>query len=410
MKQQKLHINSWYRDSHGLFDYEKSNIISSSFIPSNGYLYRTDKDILFTQTELVNEPQKQFLAKVRHNPLTNEVAISTNISTHLPINNTTLTDLQEKIWTVVKPSSPNQSKYSSNYEYELKINDIIKLGRIKFIVKEMNIIGNTPSTSSEIFVPFENITNVQSSSTCLICYLSTSTDDNPLMQVCQCKGTMSVHLECLKNYLKMKLTCKEIFGKPIVIYTVQRFNCSVCNEPYPVTIKLQDKKVNLIDYNIPEGQNYIVLQSLNSIKENEYPLSVYMMMFTEDNSSFTLGRGHGRDIRIDDISVSRLHARIKLENGKIYIEDEKSKFGTLVLAKEEVVLRKGVKCQIGRSLVYYGDDYYVEGVGDDGEDSVIEIINDNEEEEEEESEEEQVLFVDEDNDDNDNNDNNNNGE
>jgi pSer/pThr/pTyr-binding forkhead associated (FHA) protein len=44
-----------------------------------------------------------------------------------------------------------------------------------------------------------------------------------------------------------------------------------------------------------------------------------------------LGRGHASDIRISDISVSRLHAYIKYENNKYILTDNNSKFGTLVL-------------------------------------------------------------------------------
>lgn len=43
-----------------------------------------------------------------------------------------------------------------------------------------------------------------------------------------------------------------------------------------------------------------------------------------------LGRGHQCEIRIADISVSRTHSEIRLENGKFYVKDLKSKFGTLV--------------------------------------------------------------------------------
>lgn len=44
------------------------------------------------------------------------------------------------------------------------------------------------------------------------------------------------------------------------------------------------------------------------------------------------GRYLDCDIRINDISVSRFHARITLNNGKVFIEDLESKFGTLLLA------------------------------------------------------------------------------
>lgn len=45
-----------------------------------------------------------------------------------------------------------------------------------------------------------------------------------------------------------------------------------------------------------------------------------------------LGRGHDTDVRITDISVSRLHAYIRKSfKGFYYLEDNNSKFGTLAL-------------------------------------------------------------------------------
>lgn len=44
-----------------------------------------------------------------------------------------------------------------------------------------------------------------------------------------------------------------------------------------------------------------------------------------------VGRGHDADIRVTDISVSRFHARINRDvDGHFYVEDNKSKFGTLI--------------------------------------------------------------------------------
>jgi hypothetical protein len=167
---------------------------------------------------------------------------------------------------------------------------------------------------------------------------------------------MNLHLECLKLWLKSKLEIKEINNKPGVSYIINKFNCELCHEPYPITIKNNNINYNLIDYNVPEGQNYIILQSLNSIKENNYPLSIHVLMFIENESSYILGRGHESDIRITDISVSRSHARIFMKDDKFFMEDLGSKFGSLVLAKEHVILECGFIYQIGRSLFYFDKD------------------------------------------------------
>jgi pSer/pThr/pTyr-binding forkhead associated (FHA) protein len=75
-------------------------------------------------------------------------------------------------------------------------------------------------------------------------------------------------------------------------------------------------------------------------------------VITLDKERVTLGRGHESDVRINDISVSRTHASLFFESGKIYIRDLKSKFGTLVLIKKQVQIREKVlKVQIGRTCI-----------------------------------------------------------
>lgn len=56
----------------------------------------------------------------------------------------------------------------------------------------------------------------------------------------------------------------------------------------------------------------------------------------KDHHEFRVGRGHDSDIRVSDISVSRYHARIRYEEGKFLLEDNTSKFGTLVMIKDKL--------------------------------------------------------------------------
>lgn len=107
-----------------------------------------------------------------------------------------------------------------------------------------------------------------------------------------------------------------------------------------------------MNYFIPEGQNYIILESLNSIKENQYPLSIHVLMYIDNDEHFILGRGHESDVRISDISVSRSHAKISFRNKNFILEDTGSKFGTLVLAKDPVQIQEGTLIlQVGRTLI-----------------------------------------------------------
>lgn len=68
-----------------------------------------------------------------------------------------------------------------------------------------------------------------------------------------------------------------------------------------------------------------------------------------------MGRGHDADIRVTDISVSRLHAKINKSptTGEYFVEDNKSKFGTLVQVRKPLLLQKNRTnyVQMGRTML-----------------------------------------------------------
>ena len=141
-------------------------------INTKGILTRHNDDMKFFTSSFDNEngEETKELAVIKYFESTyiliyyiDKFYLSNQLSSNLPINNQTLTDLQEKIWHVVKSNNQNTTmlnsnkSYSSNFVYELKKNDIIKLGRIKFVVKEMNIVDGNYSVTKEIFKPFQEI-------------------------------------------------------------------------------------------------------------------------------------------------------------------------------------------------------------------------------------------------------------
>lgn len=54
-------------------------------------------------------------------------------------------------------------------------------------------------------------------------------------------------------------------------------------------------------------------------------------MPSEQLSRFRIGRGHDSELRVNDVSVSRYHAILKFNGEHFFLEDNVSKFGTLVL-------------------------------------------------------------------------------
>jgi hypothetical protein len=102
-------------------------------------------------------------------------------------------------------------------------------------------------------------------------------------------------------------------------------------------------------------RNYLLLESLTFEKNSSR--MVHLIMPDQEKKMFKLGRGHESDVRVSDISVSRCHALVKYNetNGRFYLEDNLSKFGTLVLAKGEIELEPEMTkaVQIGRSVISF---------------------------------------------------------
>jgi len=111
----------------------------------------------------------------------------------------------------------------------------------------------------------------------------------------------------------------------------------------------QNVHYDLINVFKPTDKKFLLLESLNQLKENNNFKSIHVITF-ENTEKIILGRGHDSDVRINDISVSRVHASIILSNGQIFLKDLKSKFGTLALLKNDIeVSDKKICLQIGRT-------------------------------------------------------------
>ena len=110
-----------------------------------------------------------------------------------------------------------------------------------------------------------------------------------------------------------------------------------------------------MEQDIPVDRNYLLLESLTFEKNSSR--MVHLIMPDSEKKVFKLGRGHESDVRVSDISVSRCHALVKYndENGRFYLEDNLSKFGTLVLAKSSIDLEPEMTkaVQIGRSVISF---------------------------------------------------------
>jgi len=128
----------------------------------------------------------------------------------------------------------------------------------------------------------------------------------------------------------------------VITYSWRAFHCELCKAKYADNIpnpKLKGDWISLFEISKPTN-NYMILESFLSEGKvvtgqptQSWQKNLHVVNFDSDMKSFVrLGRGNDNDIRVNDISVSRIHAFIRRDpkDNSIYLEDNSSKFGTLV--------------------------------------------------------------------------------
>ncbi len=383
-----LCTKTWVRDSHGLFDYESNQTKHlNAILAESVYITRKKHEIKTVNNPKQLQEEEELLFNVRHDDI-NKFVLESPVPVRIQPNQKNINELSNKIWYIlkndpIKSNNSNQVIINTNDDYYLCKNDVIKLGRVKYSLNEINI----PSRQNNIDTapPMTDITKYdiddlnkntepvfdfifkardsseytdipEDERLCKICYSEENDrENNPLVHLCNCNGGLRFsHYMCIKRWMETKLQIKENEKKTVKSYNIKSFNCEICKTPYPFKFKLNgiEKPFELIELEKPVGCDYIVLESLNQMKENCNIKSIHVIQLGTDE--LIIGRGHESDIRINDISVSRSHAKLRydMENGTILLRDLKSKFGTLILIKKPLQIKeKKIHIQIGRTYI-----------------------------------------------------------
>ena len=129
---------------------------------------------------------------------------------------------------------------------------------------------------------------------------------------------------------------KKEYGENVVSYFWKKFECEICKTSYPYIFKNHNKLFKLVEIEPPKSGYFILLESMPLDKNTSR--MIHMLAVTDSKSDFKLGRGHESEVRVNDISVSRCHSIIKYKSDGFYVEDNISKFGTIVLVKDRLPL------------------------------------------------------------------------
>ena len=119
----------------------------------------------------------------------------------------------------------------------------------------------------------------------------------------------------------------------------------------PEHFQYKGQSLTLLDITYPDSA-YILLEE---IKTESSENQVLYVVGLNESESVSIGRGNDSEIKLSDISVSREHARVKFLNNKFFIQDNRSKFGTLISVCKELLLTQGneVTIQVNRTIIHF---------------------------------------------------------
>lgn len=285
-------------------------------------------------------------------------------------------------WFVLK----NIKNYENdrNLRYQLTEGDVLKIGRvwlrIKKIQRDNGLYSNASvnnahhqctetshhrkksSKTSNQFIKTNNNDNndndkkqeekskPKTKQVCRICYGETKEDEgDPLIQPCICSGTMKyIHYSCLKTWIHSRICLKASMNTNCITYIITKIECELCKTALPDFVKHNGDCYELLNFN-QSFENYIVFETISI--DNHGNRYLYYVNFNEDNK-ITIGRGHEATLVTGEISVSRIHCIITKIQRTVYLEDNISKFGTLVLIQSpllRIIQGLPLAVQIGRT-------------------------------------------------------------
>ena len=412
----KISAKTWLRNKYDLIDYDSSILVKESLnIKNSQYIYREYNDI-YSKSELISNDgdiEKLMRINVHQNELDTFFELERN---KYGVDETDNIVTQNSSWFVLKPSMTDErmNKYKLNAgeiikigRITMRIRDIVFEGRNKYnsnisyilndsinqnkYVKEMQTlktdgggitlllgINKKNHKFRNVKKTFEKLeTNVEKkekfnvikkndlkknlelysriekkNKTCRICFIPEEDEvNNPLVQPCNCDGSLKyIHLQCLSQWIYTHSCEKLEINNKCSIYLIKPVVCELCKTKFPDYIKFKNKFFPLINFT-NEYNSYLTLESLTLDKyQNKF---IYVVSI-EENRKIPIGKHHDCEIVLSDRSIDMVHCFMTINNKQVYLEDNDSKFGTLVLVQtKRIKLYQGTPLylQIGRSFL-----------------------------------------------------------
>lgn len=190
---------------------------------------------------------------------------------------------------------------------------------------------------------------------CRIC-LGDALDEAPGVEVspmiqapCHCKGSNgTVHISCLERWLATRCGLEDL-RRDGQYFSFNPPCCEVCKTELPVAVSvnagLETEQVSLLPALPSIAPPFIVL-SMPRSKAKPFG-ERYIFAPSQNDTELKIGRSHDAQLRVKDVSVSRIHATVTLTNGAFVLKDNGAKFQTAIQpAKSQIRLPPIQACKL----------------------------------------------------------------
>ena len=113
-----------------------------------------------------------------------------------------------------------------------------------------------------------------------------------------------IHVNCLREWMNGK---KLVYnGEKVKSFFWKALECELCKTPFEN--EMRGRLFQIMDFERPE-KDYLIMESVKSA-----PAKVIHVFFLDKGNEFKIGRSVETDMKIADISVSRVHSLIKIRD------------------------------------------------------------------------------------------------
>lgn len=337
LSQIQICSRTWNHESLNLFDFEapEDSVKSETFrMSSAGACFRHGDQLEYVDVGSPVSSKAKPVFRCQPGP------------DHVDIVPAKLTSSSSRLYVVVKDLQEGHAQLAQG--------DEVLLGRALVEVKQLVAdaesaeqpeVWDSNSTCCREVPPTERLQ-------CRICLTEGASAEDPLLRPCACSGSVAaVHLECLRRWT---LTRLELPEGEVDFYTYRRPTCEMCKADYPNFVSRHGKKEPLVRHLPTVKPPFVVLHSKvkqSKNKSKEHKLSHHVVSLSKGGLA-KIGRGSECNVRLEEVSMSRWHSTIRLIGDRFVVEDQGSKFGTLLAIRGPWPVARGrsVSVKVGRTL------------------------------------------------------------